>query len=82
MKMSFSDDVGKLVALQPVLRLKPDVANFSHVCKLFQLSEKELADEWRILRCLQGDLSSPENLMMLCTKSEKFTLFPSQPSCM
>lgn len=73
----FSDDVGKIAELQLTLKTKPEQANFADVARIFNLSSAELNYEWRILRRLEGDLSTIENLQNLATKPDKKALFPT-----
>jgi len=76
MERRFSDDVGKVASIQEVLRDKPERADFSDVARIFCLSQEELQCEWRILRRMDGDLSSTDGLLALACKSEKAVLFP------
>jgi hypothetical protein len=73
----FSDDVGKIAELRSTLKSKPEQTNFADVARIFNLSSAELNYEWRILRRLDGDLSTIENLQNLATKPEKQALFPT-----
>jgi hypothetical protein len=42
MQTRFSDDVGKIAAINLALRSKPEVVDFSHVGRVFNLSDVEL----------------------------------------
>ena len=44
---------------------------------ILDVSSTELDSEWRILRRLQGDLSTQDNLIMLATSPEKCAMFPA-----
>jgi len=77
MNRRFSDDVGKIADVQETLRLKPESADFSAVSKIFDLPNDELEQEWRILRRLQCDLSTPSSLLAMCCEPEKVALFPT-----
>ena len=77
MQTRFSDDVGKIAAINLALRSKPEVVDFSRVGRVFNLSDVELICEWKILRRLSGDLSTVDNLIALCTKPEMRSLFPT-----
>ena len=63
--------------MQFTLKSKPEKANFADVARIFNLSSAELKYEWRILRRLDGDLSTIENLKNLATKPDKQALFPT-----
>ena len=41
------------------------------------VSPGELESEWRIVRRLEGDLSTQDNLIMLATSPEKCAMFPA-----
>ena len=77
MKRRFSDDVGKVASVQEVLRDKAETADFSDISRIFCLPEDELKCEWRILRRMDGDLSSTDGLLVLACKPEKAVLFPA-----
>lgn len=77
MKRRFSDDIGKIAAIQDILQSKPEQANFGEVCQIFRLSQDELQSEWRILRRLKCDLSTNQSLLELACKTEKAIMFPT-----
>ena len=62
--------------MQEVLRDKTETADFSDISRIFSLPEEELKYEWRILRRMDGDLSSTDGLLALACKPEKAVLFP------
>ena len=65
-----------LFQIQTILSEKPEVADFSKVADLLGTSREELESEWKILRRLQGDLSTQDALVMLATSPEKCAMFP------
>jgi len=62
--------------VQTVLSRKPEVADFSKVADVLGTSREELESEWKILRRLQGDLSTQDALITLATSPEKCAVFP------
>jgi len=77
MERRFSDNIGKVASMQDVLRDKPETANFSDISRIFYLSEDDLKCEWRILRRMDGDLSSTDGLLALACAPKKAVLFPA-----
>ena len=77
MERRFSDDIGKVASIQEILKDKPEAADFSDISRIFRLSEEELKCEWRILRRMDGDLSSTDGLLALACSREKAVMFPT-----
>ena len=57
--------------VQTVLTKKPEVADFSKGADVMGTSREELEREWKILRHLQGDLSTQDSLITLATHLRK-----------
>jgi hypothetical protein len=60
-----------------LFEFRPVFRRLHAVISLDDLMSSELNYEWRILRRLDGDLSTIENLQNLATKPEKQALFPT-----
>jgi len=59
------------------VRIKPALADFTKVSDMLGVSPGELESEWRIVRRLEGNLSTQDNLIMLATSPEKCAMFPA-----
>lgn len=55
---------------------KPESADFTKAAAILGVAPADLDSEWKILRRLQGDLSSQDSLITLATSPDKCAMFP------
>lgn len=74
----FSDDISKLAEFHTVLqnRTETPTDSFIALARLLHLNVSELMAEWKILRRVDGELSSRTVMLNIATSAEKKAMFP------